>query len=82
MELEECAHVWFVRFALDRECRVLACGNTVGSVLVWDPHALCRRPLARLKRAPGSKTTVSSRAPAACHIAIADVLTVSLSSID
>ena len=58
MELEDCAHMWWLRFAMDRQCRTLACGTTMGTVLVWDPHTLCRRPKAKLKRGPGSKTTV------------------------
>ncbi|EIE27269.1 fertilization-independent endosperm protein 2, partial [Coccomyxa subellipsoidea C-169] len=62
LELEDCAHVWFVRFALDRQCRTLACGTTTGMVLVWDPHTLSPRPKARLKRTPGSKTTVRQTA--------------------
>ena len=58
MELEDCANMWWLRFALDRQCRTLACGTTSGTVLVWDPHTLCRRPKAKLKRGPGSKIQV------------------------
>ena len=59
MELED-AHVWFVRFAMDRQCRTLACGTRSGHVFVWDPADLKSKPHAKLKRDPGSKTTVSA----------------------
>ena len=52
LELDDCAKIWFVRFALDRECRTLACGTKSGMVLVYDPLTLCRRPIAKLKRGP------------------------------
>lgn len=59
MELED-AHVWFVRFAMDRQCRTLACGTRSGHVFVWDPADLKSKPHAKLKRDAGSKTTVSA----------------------
>ncbi|KAK9907286.1 hypothetical protein WJX75_000704 [Coccomyxa subellipsoidea] len=62
MELEDCANMWWLRFALDRQCRTLACGTTSGTVLVWDPHTLCRRPKAKLKRGPGSKIQIRQTA--------------------
>ena len=52
------SNVWFVRFALDRGGRTLACGNRAGAVMLWDPHELRARPRAKLKRAPGAKNTV------------------------
>lgn len=52
LELDDCAKIWFVRFAMDRECRILACGTKSGTVLVYDPLTLCRRPVAKLKRGP------------------------------
>ena len=57
MDLED-AHVWFVRFAMDRQCRTLACGTRSGHVFVWDPADLKSKPHAKLKRDAGSKTTV------------------------
>lgn len=51
--------MWFVRFAMDKECRTLACGTRSGHVFVWDPQDLERKPHAKLKREPGNKTTVS-----------------------
>ncbi len=61
MELED-AHVWFVRFALDKQCRTLACGTRSGHVFVWDPQDLEAKPAAKLRRDAGVKTTVSC-----CH---------------
>lgn len=46
----EDAHVWFVRFAMDKQCRTLACGNRQGTVFVWDPQDMDRRPAAKLRR--------------------------------
>ena len=46
----EDAHVWFVRFAMDKQCRTLACGNRQGTVFVWDPQDMDRKPAVRLKR--------------------------------
>ena len=57
--------MWFVRFAMDRQCRTLACGTRSGHVFVWDPADLKSKPHAKLKRDPGSKTTVS--APVSCY---------------
>ena len=60
----EDAHVWFVRFAMDKQCRTLACGNRQGTVFVWDPQDMERKPAVRLKReappaASRAHTTVS-----------------------
>ncbi|BDA48075.1 Polycomb group protein FIE1 [Coccomyxa sp. Obi] len=52
LDLDDCAKIWFVRFAMDRDCRTLACGTKSGMVLVYDPLTLCRRPIAKLKRGP------------------------------
>ncbi|CAL5223285.1 g5773 [Coccomyxa viridis] len=49
MDMED-AHVWFVRFAMDKRCRTLACGNRQGTVFVWDPQDMDRKPAARLRR--------------------------------
>ena len=46
----EDAHVWFVRFAMDKQCRTLACGNRQGTVFVWDPQDMDRRPAVKLRR--------------------------------
>ncbi len=62
----EDAHVWFVRFAMDKQCRTLACGNRQGTVFVWDPQDMDRKPAVKLRREapPASSrahTTVSLR---------------------
>ena len=64
----EDAHVWFVRFAMDKQCRTLACGNRQGTVFVWDPQDMDRRPAAKLRRetppaASRAHTTVSMPTP-------------------
>lgn len=51
--------MWFVRFALDKQCRTLACGTRSGHVFVWDPQDLEAKPAAKLRRDAGVKTTVS-----------------------
>ena len=67
MELED-AHVWFVRFAMDKQCRTLACGNRQGAVFVWDPQDMDRKPAVKLRReappaASRNHTTVSLLTP-------------------
>jgi hypothetical protein len=39
LQLEDCANVWWLRFALDHWCTTLAVGTNTGKVLVFDPHA-------------------------------------------
>jgi polycomb protein EED len=43
-QLEECGAVWWLRFALDYWCTLLACGTNTGRVLLYDPHAQQARP--------------------------------------
>ncbi|CAM9611059.1 unnamed protein product [Phaeothamnion confervicola] len=48
------ADIWFLRFGLDPDLRVLAAGNKVGKVLLWDVDGLGgerQRPLAQLAHA-------------------------------
>ena len=46
----EKAKVWFIRMALDLHCNVMACGNTLGQVFLWDMHSLTDKPVAILSR--------------------------------
>ena len=46
----EKAKVWFIRMALDLHCNVMACGNTLGQVFLWDMHSLTDKPVAVLSR--------------------------------
>ena len=39
LQLEDCANVWWLRFAMDHWCTTLAVGTNTGRVLVFDPHA-------------------------------------------
>ncbi|EFN59201.1 hypothetical protein CHLNCDRAFT_19370 [Chlorella variabilis] len=59
--LAECANVWWLRFALDYWCTVLACGTSTGKVLLFDPHAQQPQPRARLK--PRRCAAKGERAP-------------------
>lgn len=43
------ANLWWLRFSLDFKCSVLACGNRIGQVTVWNPHLAGSEPIARLK---------------------------------
>ena len=38
LQLEDCANVWWLRFAMDYWCTALAVGTNTGRVLVFDPH--------------------------------------------
>ena len=48
-DLRKCA-VWFVRFQTDANCRMLAAGNNVGDIKVWDVGASnpTKKPFASL----------------------------------
>lgn len=46
----EKANVWFIRMALDLHCTVMACGNTLGQVFLWDMHSLTDKPVVVLSR--------------------------------
>ena len=46
----EKAKVWFIRMALDLRCGVMACGNELGQVFLWDMHSLTDKPQAVLSR--------------------------------
>ena len=46
----EQAGVWWIRFAMDPACSVLACGNQLGEVYLWDPHEVSQRAKTVLKR--------------------------------
>ena len=46
----EKAKVWFIRMALNLNCNVMACGNTMGQVFLWDMRSLTDKPQAVLSR--------------------------------
>ncbi|KAI3433388.1 hypothetical protein D9Q98_003204 [Chlorella vulgaris] len=60
LQLEGCANVWWMRFALDYWCTTLAVGTSTGQVLLFDPHSQQSQPKARLKPLRAAKT---DRAP-------------------
>ncbi len=76
--LGECAlddaDLWWIRFGLDLDQRVLACGNRTGGVRVYDIHASPPQLLAQmqLRRAPQTGAAVKAKARAVA----ADVLPV------
>ncbi|PSC76443.1 Polycomb group FIE2 [Micractinium conductrix] len=49
LQLEDCANVWWLRFALDHWCTVLAVGTNTGRVLLYDPHVQQPHPKVRLR---------------------------------
>ncbi|KAL3148904.1 hypothetical protein ABBQ32_001772 [Trebouxia sp. C0010 RCD-2024] len=49
------AKVWFIRMSLDLHCSVMACGNTLGQVFLWDMHCLSDKPMAVLSRESNTK---------------------------
>lgn len=52
------SHVWFVRFSLDARMTTLACGNRVGVVHVYDPHATAGNGLLQKLHAQKCKQAV------------------------
>lgn len=61
LQLEDCAQVWWLRFAMDYWCTTLAVGTNAGKVLVFDPHAQQPTPKARLR--PRRSLPKGERAP-------------------
>ena len=62
----EKAKVWFIRMALDLHCNVMACGNTLGQVFLWDMHSLADKPVAVLSR----ECTAKAQGKAAPNITV------------
>lgn len=64
-EYKEC-ELWFIRFALDFDCKYMAMGNTVGKVYVWeldvpDPQSIRPSILAHPKCLSAVRQTSFSR---------------------
>jgi polycomb protein EED len=73
-ELED-SDLWFIRFGLDVQSKIMACGNRVGCVRVWDMTAHPPRLLAQLrarhavaKGAAASGKAAAARARAALPV--------------
>lgn len=55
---QEHAQFWFIRFATDRNHRILACGNGLGNVELWDLGLPRTAPSAVLKQGTLREATV------------------------